>query len=234
MILQEADGSGRKLLGRRIQEMLFNGKRKKKADEFLQRVEEAFSNHAKSMADMEERLSGQFLEAREESRKLLRRQSGSLEDIMEELQRQGEEKEAGERQFQELKKREAALVELCCLLAGQKEMILRHLLEDGALPEEAQASWRKQACLMDQETGELEKQCAFQRTGVRGERVDYDFHEVLSVCPTRKEEDDGTVAQVFSRGCLYQGSILKRAQVAAYKFTEKESADTRGGVEKHL
>lgn len=176
----------------------------------------------KRLSDMEERLTGRIQAEKEESVRLLRRQSGSLEDILEELQRQGEEKGQAREQLQELRKREKALAELCCFLSGQKEMILRQLLEEGVLPEDVRAGWLKQAELMEQEAGRLERQCTLQKIGVCGEKVDYDGHDILSVLPTSRREEDGTVAQVFSRGCYYQGHILKKAQVAVYKYTEGE------------
>ncbi len=206
--------------------MLF-GRRKKVADELFQHMDEAFFNNGKSMADLEKKLTEQLQAAREESSKMLRRQSGSLEDILEELQRQGEEKENTEGQLLELKKREKELAELCCFLLGQKEMILKQLLEEGVLPENVRSGWQKQADIMEQESERLERRCSFQRIGICGEKVDYDRHEILSVCPARRLEEDGTIARVFSRGYYYQGHILKKAQVAAYKYSD-DTAGARG------
>ena len=204
--------------------MLF-GSRKKTNEELLQYLEKAFLNSSKSMEDVGKRLEENLtkLETKqEEGSKLLRRQSGSLEDILEELQRQGEETENITGQLQEMKNREKVLVELCCLLSGQKEMILQQLLAEGVL-EEARAGWQKQSELTEQESRKLERQCTYQRIGTYGEKADYQCHEILSVCSTRQEEQNGTVAQVFSTGYCYQGRILKKAQVAVYKYGETEN-----------
>lgn len=197
--------------------MLF-GNRKKIHEELLQYLAEAFLNNSKSLEEMGERLTRQLEEKQEESNKLLRRQSGSLEDILEELQRQGEEGENVTGQLQELRNREKALVELCCLLSGQKEMILQQILAEGILPENIRDGWQNQAKLMEREAEKLERQCTFQRIGTCGEMVDYDCHEILSVCETRREEQNGLIAEVFSTGYCYQGRILKKAQVAVYKY----------------
>lgn len=218
--------------------MLF-GNRKKADEELLQYLDKAFLNNSRSIEDigkkleenLEKRLGENLSELetkQEEGNKLLRRQSGSLEDILEELQRQGEEKENVTRQIQELKNREMVLVELCCLLSGQREMILQQLLAEGVLEEEVRVGWQKQSELMEQESAKLERQCTFHRIGMCGEKVDYQCHDILSVYDTRQEEQNSTVAQVFSTGYCYQGNVLKKAQVAVYRYMEIENA---GSVE---
>lgn len=208
--------------------MLFGG-RKKKNEELLKYLEKALSDNRKGVEDVEKRLEENLkkLETRqEEDNKLLRRQSGSLEDILEELQRQGEETENVTGQLREMKKREEMLVELYCLLSGQKEMILQQLLAEGVLDAETRAGWQKQSELMERESEQLERQCTFQRIGTCGEKADYQCHEILSVYDTRQEKQNGTVAQVFSTGYCYQGRILKKAQVAVYRYVETENAGT--------
>ena len=215
--------------------MLF-GNRKKADEKLIQYLEKAFLNNSKNMEDigkkLEENLGKRLGEnltgfelKQEEGNKLLRRQSGSLEDILEELQRQGEETENITRQLREMKNRETVLVELCCLLSGQREMILQQLLAEGVLEKEARAGWRKQSELMEQESAKLERQCTFHRIGICGEKADYQCHDILSVYDTGQEERNGTVAQVFSTGYCYQGRILKKAQVAVYRYEETENAD---------
>ena len=214
--------------------MLF-GNRKKANEELLQYLDKAFLNNSRSMEDigkkleenLEKRLGENLSELetkQEEGNKLLRRQSGSLEDILEELQRQGEETEDVTRQIQEMKNREMVLVELCCLLSGQREMILQQLLAEGVLEEEVRIGWQKQSELMEQESAKLERQCTFHRIGTCGEKADYQCHDILSVYDTRQEEQNGTIAQVFSKGYCYQGRILKKAQVAVYRYRETYNA----------
>lgn len=212
--------------------MLF-GSRKKKEEEFLNYLDEAFTKTGSSIYGMKERMEemlNRLLEEKlekcqNENIRLLRRQSGSLEDILDELQRQGAEKESTGRQLQELREREAALTELCCLLSSQRQMILQQLLSDNSLGEEITAGWRRQAELMEQEAEKAGRKCAFHRIGTCGEKADYDSHEILSVCAAQKEEQNGTVAQVFSEGYCYQGRIIKKAQVAVYKLEENRNAE---------
>ena len=171
------------------------------------------------------RLEEKLEQNREENSKLLRRQSGSLEDILEELQRQGEDKENVKKQLQEMRDRENALVELCGVLSGQREMILRQLLAEGTFPENVRAGWKRQAELMKQEAEKYERQCAFKEIGECGEKVDYECYQILSVCAATKEEQNGTVAQVYAPGYSYHGRIIKKAQVSAYKIEERQSIE---------
>lgn len=198
--------------------MFFNNR--KKRDEALQQYfENAFLNNNKRIEDMEKRLEESLKVQQEENQKLLRRQAGSLEDILEELQRQETDTERAAGQLQESGRREMELVELCCLLLGQREMILHQLLAEGILAEDVRAGWQKQAQLMEHDSERLERRCTFQRIGVCGEKVDYDSHEILSVVAAEHEEQNGTVADVFSTGYYYQGHVLKKAQVAVYKYS---------------
>ncbi len=203
----------RKALEEDLKKTMEEALKKTMEEELKKNMEEGFGKH------LEEKLE----QNREENGKLLRRQSGSLEDILEELQRQGEDKENVKKQLQEIRDRENALVELCCVLSGQKEMILRQLLAEGALPENVRAGWRQQAELMEQEAEKYERQCAFGKIGECGEKVDYECHQILSVCAAAVEEQSGTVAQVYASGYSYHGQIIKKAQVCAYKMEEKQS-----------
>lgn len=184
----------------------------------LARMEEDLSGYRMQLADMQQQLTQQLREAEEENAKTIRRQSGSLEDVLEELQRQGEEKDEISERIRELKERESALAGLCCLLMGQNEMIMSRLLKEGALPEDVRSGWLRQAQMMDQESETLKRQCTIQTLGRCGEKVDYDCHEILTVLPTATEEQQGTVAQVFARGYTYQGHVLQKAKVAAYRY----------------
>lgn len=217
--------------------MLF-GNRKKRDEELLKYLDEAFTKTGNSISGMKEDLSeigDRLLEEKlekyqNENSRLLRRQSGSLEDILEELQRQGAETEDTARQLQELREREAALAELCCLLSGHRQMILQQLLSDSSLGEEAAAGWRRQAELMEQEAERAERKCAFQRIGICGEKVDYECHEILSVCAAQEEAQNGIVAQVFSEGYCYRGQIIKKAQVSVYRFEDNGNAENKDAM----
>jgi len=215
---------------------MFTGQ-KKRYEKLIQYLDEAFSGQRRDMDGLEKRLEEQLedkiasrleerlAESREENSKLLRRQSGSLEDILEELQCQS----AAREEEKALRDREKELVELCCLLAGQKEMILKQLLAKGLLPEEVREGWKRQAELMEQETAGLERKCTFQRIGACGEKVDYDCHEILAVHPAAREKQGGTVAEVFSEGYVYRGHVIKKAQVAAYRYEQEAESSSQMG-----
>ena len=50
-----------------------------------------------------------------------------------------------------------------------------------------------------------------------GELVDYRLHEVLQAVDPELREQEGTVAKVYSQGMLYQGTVIQKARVAAYR-----------------
>ena len=56
-----------------------------------------------------------------------------------------------------------------------------------------------------------------EQTGLAGELVDYRIHEVLQAVGPDTKEQEGTVAKVYSQGMLYQGAVIRKARVAAYR-----------------
>lgn len=207
--------------------------KKKKNEELLQHMDELYIKNSQVVKELEKsleeklekKLEKKLAENQEESSRMLRRHSGSLEDILEELQRQGEEKENVTEQLNKMRHREKELVELCILLSGQREMILRKFLAEGVLAEDIRIGWKKQTELMKQDAESLGRRCTFHQIGECGEKADYDSHEILSVCVTGQRELDGTIAEVFSSGYCYQGHIIKKAQVSAYRYENKEDVE---------
>ena len=63
-----------------------------------------------------------------------------------------------------------------------------------------------------------EKLCAIEETGTEGEHVDYRIHEVIRALDAEEEGTAGTVAKVHSRGMVYEGRVVAKAKVEAYKL----------------
>lgn len=62
--------------------------------------------------------------------------------------------------------------------------------------------------------------CAIENTGASGEPVDYRLHEVLQAVEPETAGQEGTIAEVYSQGMLYQGTVIRKARVSAYRRKE--------------
>ncbi len=47
--------------------------------------------------------------------------------------------------------------------------------------------------------------------------VDYRLHEVLQADEPETREQEGTIAKVHSQGMIYQGTVVRKARVTAYR-----------------
>ena len=82
---------------------------------------------------------------------------------------------------------------------------------------EVSESWKQQYNMLK---GQIETEkgiCAIESIGKVGEKADYRIHEVIEVLAAENNEQEGTVAHVYSQGILYHGKVLKKARVQAYK-----------------
>lgn len=141
------------------------------------------------------------------------RQSDSLENLLDELDELGENSRQESILAQELKeerKREKALLDLACFCREQMDLTSRYLKKE--------PGWADQCRMMEQEAERYLRAANLQETGRKGETVDYDIHEVLKAVATPEKELAGTVAEVYRRGRIWQGQVISRAQVAAYRF----------------
>lgn len=145
-----------------------------------------------------------------DTEKLLRRQSASFEDFLDEFQEQKEGQD-------KTKNRENALISLICTCRSQLELLEKQLLKDTALTEEKRRAWESQFALMDRECQKQMKFCGLEEFGTVGEEADYRLYDILSTKDSREPGDFGTVAEVYSKGHIYQGTIIKKAQACVYK-----------------
>lgn len=51
-----------------------------------------------------------------------------------------------------------------------------------------------------------------------GERVNYQLQELVGVVPTNQQELHGIIQEIIVPGWIYQGELLKKAKVMAYKY----------------
>ncbi len=163
------------------------------------------------------------------SEKRLRRQSESLEDLLEEWQEQQREREYVQAQLLEYERRERALLSLVDCSRGHFQLLKQRLLAESGLSEEQRAAWQQQLRMMDQEAATAMRRCGMEEVGSPGETVDYETCEVLDIRETDDAAQAGTIACVYRPGRMYQGRLLAKAQVSAYqgKKEEGETNDNR-------
>lgn len=156
-------------------------------------------------------------ERQKEMERQIRRQSDSFEDLLEELQNeQDQEKEHREERREHLKKEQALIALLMCC-REQMELVEKQIQKDDSMEGEKLAAWHQQFDAMARERQRLMRPCGLEETGQEGEAVDHEIHEVISVEETEDTGKAGTVAQVYSRGFLQGGHVIKKARVAAYR-----------------
>ena len=146
----------------------------------------------------------------EEWERTLRSQTDSLEDLLDTMEAQSRGETELQQRLSEAEEREQALLDLVSLTRDQLDMVSRRLSGD--------AAWSDQFAMMSRESAKLLRNAGIRETGVVGEPVDYEIHQVLEAVETDKKEQDHTVASVFSVGRIYCGRILGKAKVAAYRL----------------
>lgn len=142
----------------------------------------------------------------------LKRHDMSLEDLLDEWSgRRSDEKEI-KQQIRNLKDTEEKLLKLFEIYQEQFWAI-HHMASD--LGNE----WEKQMELIVHNTENQMRLCGICPVDAEVEKkVDYAVHEVLEVIETQDSQKDQTVAAVYRPGYVYQGSVRKKAQVAAFRY----------------
>ena len=139
--------------------------------------------------------------------KTLQRQTDSIEDFLDVCDERREQESLMEQELREERKREEALVDLVCFCREKMDLIAKNLDGDPA--------WAGQNRMIEQEAQRYLRAAQIRETGVCGEAVDYEIHQVLSAVETSRKELAGTVAEVYKRGRIWQGKVVRKAQVAA-------------------
>lgn len=162
---------------------------------------------------------GDLEERQKELERQIRRQSDSFEDLLEEIQEERGREEELREERRGYHQKEQALIALLILCREQMELLEKQIQKDESMEGEKLAAWQRQFHAMAQERKRLMRPCGMEETGQEGEKVDYEIHEVLSVEETTDGEKADTVVQVYSRGFVQGGHVIKKAKVAAYRQT---------------
>ena len=141
----------------------------------------------------------------------VRKHDMSLEDLIDGLDRRNAEQEEANQRLAESRQSSEALLRL---VMGYQDTLfdLRSLLSS------SDESWAYQFSLIDEKlkTPLLKSDLTvLQDVGIP---VDYDLHEVVDAVETNDPEADKTIAQVFSCGYVFRGTVLRKAKVVAFRY----------------
>lgn len=159
-----------------------------------------------------------FGEMMEKNQKAVRRLSDTVEDFLDTLQEEDEEQRQLRQSQKASEEREHRLVELLGLYQAQMELFEQWITgQDQESSEEMLEAWKQQYAMLKEKIRTESRFCAIEDSGAVGEPVDYRLHEVLQAVEPDTKEQEGTIANVYSHGMLYQGNVIRKARVAAYR-----------------
>ena len=192
-----------------------------KLDRTLSELREGVNRHDLAVADM--------LDSWDEWRQSREEVDGSLLKAANEKARQ----EAAESQH-----RENALVSLAAACFDQFHMLRRSAKEAG------DQTWLRQLELAEEKLSAERLRAGFQVIDDTGCEVNYSLYEIAAAVDTENPDLAMRIADVYSPGYAYRGSVLRKAQASAYRAVQGESdagtasgrtdevADTCGNLER--
>ena len=200
--------------------MIFEKRRRQQIREDLEAVvKNVFEKQNQKQTTLQAKQEAHFDETMEKSQKMIRRLSDTVEDFLDTYQ---EENEALRRYMEaaaeNIKKQEQKLLGLIGLYQEHIELVEEWIAEHmPAGSEGAQEAWRQQHQILKEKLVTEGRFCMIDSIGMPGEVVDYRLHEVIEAIDADKEEQGGKVAKIFRQGMIYQGNVIKKARVQAYK-----------------
>ena len=110
------------------------------------------------------------------------------------------------------------LLELVGLYQQQMELFEQWTLgQEHETGDAGKEAWQQQLSMLKGKIAAESRLCAIEMTGFAGEMVDYRLHEVLQADEPETREQEGTIAKVHSQGMIYQGTVVRKARVTAYR-----------------
>lgn len=143
--------------------------------------------------------------------------SNAVEDLLDEW---GERNELAEEYKEQLENREECtkqFLSLVQLLLLQNRLLQNEIEKMYSQNDTGLQAWKQQAELLEQQTQNAMSQCQIQLFGAEGQAVDGACHQVLEAIDTDDPTKHSRIAKVHEPGILYQGNVIKKATVTAYK-----------------
>lgn len=184
-------------------------------------VAEAFRQETQELAQQQEAQKVHLDEMMEKNYKAVRNLSDAVEDFLDSLQEEDGQQRQSRQELLNTQKREQGLLDLVGLYQQQMELVERWIAgQERENSENAQEAWGQQYAMLKGKIVTESRLCAIENTGAAGEPVDYRLHEVLQAVEPETKEQEGTIAKVYSQGMLYQGTVVRKARVSAYRKKE--------------
>lgn len=178
---------------------------RKKTEELLVRLEE----EAKKGQERLETMSQDIRQAGAD----VRRHDMALEDCLDALEEQQEEKRESQGQIRKLEEEKGKLLKLLLVYQEQLWNMKRYA-------KQKDEAWSRQLGLMEKAAESSRLSCGIAWIEENGVQVDYELHEVIEARAVSEEEMDMKVAEVYSPGLIYHGNVRKKAKVAAYRLEQ--------------
>lgn len=181
-------------------------------------VEEALKRQSRELVRQQEEQSTHLNGGIEKNQKALRSLADTVEDFLDTLQEADEAQRQSRQRQESAGKREQGLLELVGLYQQQMELFEQWITgQEHKTGDAGKEAWLQQFSMLKGKIAAQSKLCAIEMTGFAGEMVDYRLHEVLQAVEPENKEQEGTIAKVHSQGMLYQGTVLRKARVTAYR-----------------
>lgn len=141
----------------------------------------------------------------------VRRHDMALEDCLDAIEEQQEEERQSRKQLRKLEEEQEKLLRLLSVYQEQLWGMKRYA-------EKKEPAWLSQLELVEKATEGSRLSCGLAWIDKAGVKVDYELHEVIEARAAAGKEQDMQVAEIYSPGCIYQGTVKKKAKVAAYRL----------------
>ena len=199
--------------------MIFGRKHTQQMKDMVEEVRaEALRQQSRELDAQQSGQVRQLNDMMEKNQKAVRGLSDTVEDFLDTLQEENAERERLGQEYAKAKEREQGLLRLLELYQEQTELFEQWLsAQNQENSDAALEAWKQQQVILKGKLAAESRLCAIERTGLAGELVDYRIHEVLQAVGPDTKEQEGTVAKVYSQGMLYQGTVIRKARVAAYR-----------------
>ena len=187
--------------------------KKKRENENIENTLKEYLSQTSDMYRQENSATGEILDRiqneQAEMQNFLRKKMETLDDFLDQLQ---EEKEADD-EIKELQKKSSEREkQLCQLISIYSEQL--HTIEEFLSDKEG---WHEQFRMMSQKRKQVGFLAQIQEIGTVGEPFNYRLHDIIKTEETAQETVDGIISRVYAPGLLYQGQVIKKAQVCVYK-----------------
>jgi molecular chaperone GrpE (heat shock protein) len=199
--------------------MIFFGKHSKAPDptqEALHRIEEQLAHQEDSLREIataREAVQNQL----ESLDKQISKHDMAIENLLDEMQEAQENDDSARAAAEEQRRNQENLLALIASYQEQFWQIRRFFGEKDE-------AWSEQLALMEQTLENARIHCGITAIDQVGAPVDYALHEVIDL--TDSDTCDKTVAEIYSPGYLYQGKVMKKAKIAAYRKTSAQKEET--------